>query len=156
MRLADGMPQLFDDAAAKYYRDLDGAGLSDAELQEANEAFARYLGVLGEASAPTELQKQALGAYRRYADVVEQSWSSSDRAERAAAAYRDYVRSIREAWAAVDEEALHATELAAMAQSMTMVAWTASLCGQQSRGAARGDLASAFAAAQPSFLQQGE
>jgi hypothetical protein len=149
-------PHGFQDAAAEYYRALASTGISDAELEEANEAFASYLEVLGEAPPPTELQERAFEAYRRYADVVEQSWASSDRARHAAAAYRDYVRSVRKAWAGVNEEALHATELAAIAQSMTIVAWTASLCSQQAPGAEEGDLASAFAAAQPAIVQQGE
>jgi hypothetical protein len=156
MSVAEGVPQGFHEAAAEYYRALGNVGLSDSELQEANEAFATYLEVLGEASTPTELQERASEAYGRYADAVERSWAAPDRGEQATAAYREYVRSLREAWAAVDEDTLPATALAAIAQTMTTVAWTASLCGQQAQLAPADDLASAFAAAQPAFVEQGE
>jgi hypothetical protein len=155
MSISDGVPQGFHEAAAEYYRALGNVGLSDTELEEANDTFATYLEVLGEASAP-ELQERASEAYGRYADAVERSWAAPDRGAQAAAAYREYVQSLREAWAAVDHETLPATALAAIAQTMTTVAWTASLCGQQTSVARADDIASALTAAQPAFVEQGE
>jgi hypothetical protein len=152
---ATGVPLGLDDPAAEYYSALAAAGIPEQELQEGNEAFARYLEVVGEAAIPAELQERALEAYRRYADLVERSWAPSERSQHAASAYRDYIRRLRQAWAAADEDALNATALAAIAQSMATVAWTASLCGQEPPSD-EGELAAAFGTVQPAFGQEGD
>ena len=153
MSSATGVPRGFNDPAAEYYAALAAAGIPEDELQEGNEAFARYLEAVGEASIPEEVQERALEAYRRYADLVERSWAPSQRSDHAASAYRDYIRSMREAWAAADEGALNGTALAALAQSMATVAWTASLCGHEALGGGEGEMAAAFGTA---LGQQGD
>ena len=127
MSLGNDTQRSFDEAPAIYFDALTQAGIPEERTRQIAQTYAAYLDVLQEPWTSPELQDRARGAFERYAVAVAETWSPAELSDRAATAYRNYVRTLREAWADIDEDAMDPATLAAIAQGMQNVAWSAGL-----------------------------
>jgi hypothetical protein len=117
----------FDEAAAAYFEAVMVAGVPEERSRLIAEAYEAYMRVIQEAWASADLQDRARRTFEHYADTVGETWAPVTLSERASEAYRSYLRSLCETWAAVDYEAIDPATLAAIAQGMQTVAWSAGL-----------------------------
>jgi hypothetical protein len=127
----EGVQGSFLDVGQGYFDALRHAGVSDDDWARATAAYASCVQAVQEAAPSPERQQHAVDAYRHYAETCQEIWGPQAQAERADAAYRSYLDSLRELLAGIDRERFEPAELAALAQSMLAVAWTASLCAEQ-------------------------
>jgi hypothetical protein len=134
MSLWEGVQRDFHETAGEYFEALMRAGVPEEESRRAAEAYGRYAEVLRDAWSVPELQQRALAAYLEYSDAVAQAWAPEPLARHASDAYRTYIHALQEAWTSVDMNRIDPASLAAIANGMLAVAWTAEL---SSAGVAR-------------------
>jgi hypothetical protein len=122
--------QAFFDACAEYFRELEQAGLTDEVKARAGEAYGTYVQLLQEMLPSAEVQERVGAAYLDYTDLLRGAWASREHARPAQEALLRYVRSLAAAWSEIDLEGVDPHALAAIANTMLTVAWTAAFAAE--------------------------
>jgi hypothetical protein len=137
----EGVQGSFLEVAQGYFDALRQAAVSDDDWARATAAYAAYVEAVQDVAPSPERQQRAVDAYHRYAETCQEIWGTQAQADRADAAYRSYLDALGESLARIDRDRLEPAELAALAQSMLFVAWTANLCAERPApsGAAAGE-----------------
>jgi hypothetical protein len=125
----------FSDAYAAFVRKFQATLTSPAVQQRMTYAQTAYVQALQQAVFAPDVQQRVAAAYNEFVETIGSALGGVDGEESVAAVLGEYVDALRHAWLDARAETIDAPSLAAIAQSMTTVAWLAAAGGPGQRTA---------------------